>query len=304
MPKKNTNGPFPIISKYAGVYLFLSFLLIFLSCLSIYLFGLRLSIEFTGGTIWEFSANPPEKTTITRQKLQEIGVPTDVIVSMQQLDERTLRLRMHPIDTTQKQEIKATLEQAFGTITDQRFETVGPSLGNEHFRKTLLSLGVGAVLITLYLASRFHSIMLAGSALLAAIHDGLILVGVWAVVGHLFSVEVDVLFLTALLTILSFSVHDTIVVYDRIRERQKKNGWSISSQLVDQAVLDTLVRSLRNSIAILIMLLTLFLIAGERIAWFMFALLIGTIAGTYSSTFVALPLVVAWMRIKQKRAKK
>jgi len=135
---------------------------------------------------------------------------------------------------------------------------------------------------------------------LAMFHDTFVMLGVFSLLGHFLGVEVDTLFVTAMLTILSFSVHDTVVVYDKIRDSQKRFPKANFVDLVDKAVTETLPRSINNSMTIIFMLVALWLLGGESIKWFAFALLIGTISGTYSSTFTAAPLLVIWKNLKKK----
>jgi preprotein translocase subunit SecF len=130
-------------------------------------------------------------------------------------------------------------------------------------------------------------------------HDSLVLIGSFALLGHFFGVEIDFLFVTALLTILSFSVHDTIVNYDRVRELKRKFGGSLYD-LANKATSETMVRSLNNSFTIIFMLVALILLGGETIRWFAVALLIGTISGTYSSPFVSVAILVTWDEIQKK----
>ena len=131
------------------------------------------------------------------------------------------------------------------------------------------------------------------------LHDTLMLIGGFSILGHFFGAEIDFLFVTAALTILSFSVHDTIVVFDRIREKQKKEGGELIN-VVNSAITETMNRSLNNSFTIIFMLLSLVLLGGDTIRWFAIALLIGTISGTYSSPFVAVPLLITWERLEKK----
>jgi preprotein translocase subunit SecF len=133
------------------------------------------------------------------------------------------------------------------------------------------------------------------------LHDSLVLLGTFSLLGHFMGVEVDTLFVTALLTILSFSVHDTIVVYDRIRELKKKHGYLEFEDIVNRAVVETMGRSINNSLTIIFMLLAMYLLGGDTTRWFIFALLVGTISGTYSSTFTAAPLLILWEKILSRR---
>jgi preprotein translocase subunit SecF len=155
----------------------------------------------------------------------------------------------------------------------------------------------------LYLTFQFKELRFGISAVLAMVHDSLILISAFSWLGFLMGVEVDVLFVTAVMTTLSFSVHDTIVVFDRIRELRRNNPRVEFETLVNTAVLQTLARSLNNSMTIIIMLLALVLLGGDTIRWFAVALLIGAITGTYSSTFTAVPLLLVWEEFKTKRTK-
>jgi preprotein translocase subunit SecF len=150
-------------------------------------------------------------------------------------------------------------------------------------------------------AYRFKNFKYGISAVLAMFHDSLIVLGTFSLLGHFMGVEVDTLFVTALLTILSFSVHDTIVVYDRIRESLRNFPRAKFYDLVNKAVNETLARSINNSMTIIFMLLALWLMGGETTKWFVFALLIGTVTGTYSSTFTAAPLLILWDNLHQKK---
>jgi len=162
---------------------------------------------------------------------------------------------------------------------------------------------LAAGFILLYVASQFKDKLFGICAILAMFHDTFILIGGWSILGHFFQVEVDTLFVTAVLTILSFSVHDTVVVYDRIRESQKTGVKGSFEELVDKGVNETLARSLNNSMTIIFMLVALFLMGGASIRWFVLALLIGTISGTYSSTFVAAPLLVSFDKMRKRGRK-
>ena len=135
------------------------------------------------------------------------------------------------------------------------------------------------------------------------LHDSLVLLGIFSLLGHFFGIEVDLLFVTATLTVLSFSVHDTIVVYDRIRELQKRHSNESVYELANQAVSETMIRSLNNSLTIIFMLLALFLLGGVSTRFFALALLIGTVSGSYSSPFTAVPLLVIWDDLRKSRGR-
>jgi preprotein translocase subunit SecF len=163
-----------------------------------------------------------------------------------------------------------------------------------------LIISAGGIL--LWIAYQFKSIKFGIAATLATLHDTLVLLGMFSLLGHFFGAEIDFLFVTAALTILSFSVHDTIVVFDRLREQRKKIGGDLKD-LANTALTETMVRSLNNSFTIIFMLVALILMGGESIKWFAVALLVGTASGTYSSPFVAVPILVAWEEMEKKLKK-
>ncbi len=266
--------------------------------------GLRLSIDFTGGTIIEIrnskleTRNEKEKDKIREiiEKAEEVSLS-----SVQESGENTYLLKLKPIEHLKKDEVMRNLEEEFGEAEELRFETIGPILGKEMVTKTIIGIFIAASFILAYVAYRFKDKKYGICAVLAMFHDSFILLGVFSLLGHFYSVEVDTLFVTAVLTTLSFSVHDTIVVYDRIRESVKEFPKSSFIDVINKALTETMGRSVNNSLTIIFMLLSLYLLGGETIKWFVLALLIGTIAGTYSSPFVATPLLVVWETFKKKR---
>jgi preprotein translocase subunit SecF len=259
--------------KYRYIYFAISAIFLTAGIFSLFKWGFNLGIDFTGGVIAEYQLSNGEI------KSQKYGIKSE---------EEILKIR---------EDIKSQ------NAKELRFETVGPSIGPELIKKTFYALGISATLILFWVAIQFKSIKFGISATLATLHDSLILIGGFSLLGHFFNVEIDFLFVTAVLTILSFSVHDTIVVYDRIREKQRKYDPLLGSDIVkiaNSALTETMVRSLNNSFTIIFMLLSLVLLGGETIRWFAVALLIGTISGTYSSPFVAVPILVTWEELQNK----
>ncbi|KKP47752.1 MAG: SecF protein [Candidatus Woesebacteria bacterium GW2011_GWA1_33_30] len=262
--------------KYRLIYLIISGVFLTAGIFSLFKWGLNLGIDFTGGVVTEYKLSSGEIET------KKFGIKTDEEITKIREDYKNQK------------------------ATELRFETVGPSIGPELIKKTFYALAMSAILILVWVAIQFKSIKFGVSAILAMIHDSLVLVGGFSLLGHFAGVEVDFLFVTAVLTILSFSVHDTIVVYDRIREKQKKYDPTLGSDIkaiANSALTETMVRSLNNSFTIIFMLLSLVLLGGDTVKWFAVALLIGTISGTYSSPFVAVPILVTWEEW-EKRLKK
>ncbi len=277
--------------KYWWLYFVLSALVIIPGLFSLVRYGLKASIDFTGGStfVWQTSESDSElRARLAEHKvdLKEISANGD-----------TYTLTTAPLTQSEYQPLVTN------DISELSFDTVGPSLGAELIRKTAIGIALAASLILAYVAYRFQNFKFGASAILAMLHDSLVLLGVFSLLGHWYGVEVDTLFVTALLTILSFSVHDTIVVYDRIRELKKKHGYLSFEDVVNRAVVETMGRSINNSLTIIFMLLAMYLLGGETTKWFIFALLIGTVSGTYSSTFTAAPILIAWDKLARRHRK-
>lgn len=288
--------------RFKWFYFLLSALIILPGIYSLIRFGLRPSVDFIGGAMLELKF---EQSAISKQQAaieEVIEEKKFEVVSAQTSGENQVLIRMKPISKEDVSIIKAVLAEKFSeTPQEIRFESVGPILGKELITKTIVGILLAAGVILLYVAKQFNDPMFGISAILAMFHDTLVMLGIFSLLGHFYGVEVDTLFVTAMLTILSFSVHDTVVVYDRIRESQKRFPKESFTNLVNKAVTETLPRSINNSMTIIFMLVALWLLGGSTVKWFAFALLIGTISGTYSSTFTAAPLLVVWNDIKNKK---
>lgn len=284
--------------KFKWLYFSISALVIIPGIISLFLFGLKPAIDFTGGSLLELKFQ--EQTEIN--EIKQLFLDKEFkISSVQQSGEKQILIRLQPIKKEEAEQMKLVLAEEFGQLEEVRFETVGPTLGKELIKKTIWAIVLAAGFIMAYVVWRFKETKFGVCAILAMFHDTFILLGSFSLLGHFLGVEIDTLFVTAVLTILSFSVHDTVVVYDRIRESQKLSANVSFENLVNKAITETLSRSVNNSMTIIFMLIALLLLGGATIKWFVAALLIGTIAGTYSSTFTAAPLLVIWERIEKKR---
>lgn len=280
--------------KYWWLYFVISLLVIVPGTFSLIKYGLKPSIDFTGGTtiVWT--------TKVEEGAIRQAATLAKVEIKDLKLVGDNYTITTDALDKAAYQDFKTKA----GDVKELSFDTVGPALGSELIKKTLYAIMLSASLILFYVAYRFKNIKFGVSAILAMLHDSLVLLGVFSLIGHFMGVEVDTLFVTALLTILSFSVHDTIVVYDRIRELKKKHGYLEFEDIVNRAVVETMGRSINNSLTIIFMLLAMYLLGGDTTKWFIFALLIGTISGTYSSTFTAAPILIAWDKLSHRVAKK
>ena len=255
--------------KYRLIYFLISALIIGAGIYSYLTWGLKFGIDFTGGIVAEYKLQSGES------KILKFG----------------------PLPPEESEKIRLDFKSQ--GAEEIRFESVGPTIGPDLIKKTGYAMAIASGLILLWIAIQFKSLKFGISATLATLHDTLVLLGSFALLGHFFGAEIDFLFVTAMLTVLSFSVHDTIVVYDRIRETKKKAGGELVD-IANKAISETMVRSLNNSFTIIFMLIALILLGGETIKWFAVALLIGTISGTYSSPFVAVPLLVTWDLLQKK----
>lgn len=277
--------------KYKWLYFGISLLVILPGLFSLLRYGLRLSIDFTGGSLLEIQATGSASFSDAAKKNNlELS-------SFQTAGKDTYLLRFKPLTQAQNDAFKKTL----GQVTEKRFETVGPTIGAELTRKAIISVVLASLFIILYIAWSFRNIpkpyaswKFGVSAVVALLHDAFVVLGLFSLFGHFYHVEIDSLFVTALLTVIGFSVHDTIVVFDRIRENLPKLPKSTFSQVVDFSLTETLVRSLNTSLTVTLTLTALLLFGGETIRWFVLALLIGIVSGTYSSIFNASPLLVLW----------
>lgn len=281
------------------IYYLISLLVIIPGLISIILYGLKLSIDFTGGSriTYSFEKNIEPKTLT---EIKSAYAKEKITISTIQSSNKEVFIRTIPINEKQNSKINANLQDKAGKFKQESFETIGPTVGLETTRKAFTSVIISSILILLYIAFSFRKVPKPTSSLhfglttiCALLHDVLVLVGVFSILGKVLNVEVDSLFITALLTVMGFSVHDTVVVFDRIRENLHKSPGSFA-KVVNESIVQTLVRSLNTSLTAFLVLFTLLLFGGESIRWFIVALLIGIVSGTFSSIFNAAPLLVTW----------
>jgi len=283
--------------NYWKVYLAISLTVIILGLVAIWQWGYIYSIDFVGGTNLEYQFSPPVSQGDLESGIISNGI--EVIQIEPRSNDRYL-MRLAAIDEKKELALRTSLESKLNTtIIVLRSETVGPVIGAETLKKTAVAAAIAIVGILLYIAYAFKNLNFALAAIIALFHDALVVVGLYSILSHFFGAELDTLFVTALLTTMSFSVHDTIVVFDQIRDYRRKFGKGNIEEFANKALTDTMVRSLNNSFTIMFMLLALVLLGGTSIRFFAVTLLIGTITGTYSSPFVATPVAV-WLEKVRK----
>jgi preprotein translocase subunit SecF len=285
----------------------ISLLIIVPGLVSLISHGLLLGIDFKGGQTLEVAGQISQSQV---QPLTNALKLKDVSVIASGSD--TQIRYSDPAAAAQQQTDHQQLSAELQTLGHQEmsFNTVGPSVSADITRNALISVGLAAAAIVLYISFAFRNIPppmsswnFGVAAIIAMLHDALLLIGIFSILGVLFKVEIDSLFVTAVLTVIGFSVHDTIVVFDRIRENLRRERGDFE-EIVNTSILETMARSLNTSLTVLLTLLALYLFGGESIKLFVLALLIGIASGTYSSIFNASPILVSWYRWRQKREAK
>jgi preprotein translocase subunit SecF len=258
---------------------------------------LKLAVDFTGGTLWELQFQQAVQPAEVKGVMAEKGYP-DAVVQTSGDRGVLIRSKEIPSEGNTKSDILQALQAKFGPATELRFESVGPVIGQEVATRAIAAVFLASIGILLYIAWAFrkvdHPVRYGLCAIIALLHDALVVLGIFSILGHLFNVEVDSLFVTAVLTVIGFSVHDTIVVFDRIRENARRMHGVPFEDVVNHSLLQTLGRSLATSLTVLFTLSALTLFGGVTIRLFALTLLIGIISGTYSSIFNASALLVSW----------
>ena len=297
---------FPFI-KYSIVYYILFGILVIGSILALLMFGLKFGIEFTGGSTMEVNfidkrpVNEEISKTLSDFNLGEIIVkPTG---------DKGAVLQFKGIDEAVHQQILSKLSE-LSKVEERSFEYIGPSIGQELKQKTMLSMFLALLAITLYIAFAFRKVSrpvaswkYGVTSLVALFHDILIPLGVFAVLGKFYNIEITIPIIAALLTILGFSVHDTIVIFDRIRENILRKGMGQFEETVDWSLNQTIGRSISTVFTTLLALLSIFFFGGQTLKYFSLALIIGITSGVYSSIFIAGPLLVSWHKWSEKKSK-
>ena len=293
------------IIKYRKWWYILSLVIIVPGLISLALWGLKPSIDFTGGTQIEFSG------TKDKAKVELVVKKTSVSNPTVTLTDGGVIVRTKTVDVTKQNELKAMVEKEIPGTKQIQVDTVGPSISAEVTRNAFLLVLAALIVIVAYIGYSFrkvpkpaNSIEFGVAAIIALLHDALVVLGVFSILGHFYHVEVDPLFITAILTVIGFSVHDTIVIFDRIRENLIKGSYSDFEGTVAVSVYEMLPRTINTSFLVWVILLILYIFGGVTIKYFVLALLIGILSGTYSSILNASPLLVTWQDFKKKRKAK
>ncbi len=297
------------VVKTKKIWFSVSGILFGLSILAVVVWGFKLGIDFTGGSLVEFSVTGNRaEATIIADALQPV---LNDKPQVQSLGETSYIVRTKFIDEAKHQEMLSAIKKIpkMGEIHEARFETIGPTVSSELQRRAVWSIFMVLAAIIIYIAWAFRQVSFPLPswkfgivAVVALLHDIFIPAGVFAFLGHVANYEVDTLFVTAMMTILGFSVHDTIVTFDRVREHLKFTPKADFPELVDKSVRETFGRSINTSFTVLLVLLAVYFFGGESVKHFNLVLIIGVVAGTYSSIFIACPLLVVWNKLARNTA--
>jgi preprotein translocase subunit SecF len=292
------------IVKNRKIFYTFSGLLIVLSLVALFVWGLKFGIDFTGGSLMEVAYTGGVPTTAQVQSaLATAGIPD---ASVRPTGESGYLIRTPFLSP----ELHQKAVTALGNAEEKRFDSIGPTIGSELRTKSLLAIVLVVIVIALFIAFAFRKVSHPVSsfkyglvALIALVHDVVIPVGAFTILGYFFGAEVDTLFVTALLVVLGFSVHDTIVVFDRVRENLRKNhDLNIKEpfeETVGHSVRQTFARSINTSLTVVVTLLALYILGPATIHWFTLTLIIGITAGTYSSIFIGSPLLVTLEKMQK-----
>ncbi|PIP21853.1 MAG: protein translocase subunit SecF [Candidatus Nealsonbacteria bacterium CG23_combo_of_CG06-09_8_20_14_all_40_13] len=285
----------------------ISIFMVTISALALIFWGLTLGIDFKGGTIYEAEFNKKVEASQVKQALADLNLP-NLLVQIK--GESDVTIKTAPLSEEQIKNVKEKFLQKIGESREISLDNVGPTVSKSLTKKAIISVILACVGIVLYLAIAFRKVpkpvsswRFGISAVIALFHDIIITLGAYSLFGHFFNFEVDSLFVVALLTILGFSVHDTIVVFDRIRENLRNNPGEDFENVTELSVNQTLVRSSNTSLTVMMVLAALLLIGGKTLQHFIAILLVGITSGTYSSIFNAAPVLVVWQNFIKRKAR-
>lgn len=287
--------------KYRNWFYLLSLLIIIPGTISLAVWRLKPSIDFTGGTLIEVEGIKDKKAVQEMTDKSKLEGPVFTPTA------NGFLIRTKPISEETQKNFKTELDKIQGA-KQLRLETVGPSISAEITQKASFAVILASAIIVFYIGYSFRRVPhpansweFGVAAIIALLHDVLVVAGIFSILGHFYNVEIDPLFITALLTVIGFSVHDTIVIFDRIRENLIKSGASDYEYIVNKSVVEMLPRTINTSFLVWVILLILLLFGGSTIRYFVLALVIGVFSGTYSSILNASPLLVTWQNFKNKR---
>lgn len=257
---------------------------------------LPLSIDYTGGTLWEMRFSEAQRPSDVRQIFVDAGYPDTTAFTVE--DEQTIQVKFKNIETAEKEAIQNSLVGRFGEFEERSYRSIGPTIGGEVSQAAVIAVLVASILILGYIAFAFrqvaHPVRFGVCAVVALIHDTLVVISFACIMYLIAGWEIDALFLTAALTVIGYSVNDTIVVFDRIRENYRRYRSEGLTSLANRSIIETAQRSLGTQVTTLLSLVAILVLGGATLQQFVAVLIVGIISGTYSSIFNATALLVAW----------
>jgi preprotein translocase subunit SecF len=279
-----------------NLYFLFSLAIILPGIISMLFFGFRLGIDFAGGDQFNMSFRQAVQASDVQREMDKFNVEATV----QQAGPKNVLITTKPLGTKEETAIRDDLNKKFGIdLGNSSYSQVGPTIAKELVVGAAGLIAIASVLIVAYLTFRFNY-KFAIAAILALLHDVFVLTGIYSILGKVLNLplgEINTLFVTAAMTVIGFSVHDTIVIFDRIRENLRQASRLTFEQNVNLSIIQSLARSVNTSLTVVFVLVALFLISPQNIKGFTLALLIGIVSGTYSSIFNASPLLVVWRRL-------
>lgn len=290
--------------KYKKIYYVFSGALAAASLVFLFVFGLRFGIDFLGGSILEVSfENRPENQAI-QEKLKDLDLGE---VVLQPAGENEVLLRLKDVNEETHQQIISRLGE-ISKVQEKRFESIGPTIGKELRQKTLILVVISLAALLVYIAVSFRKVSFPLSSwqygvisILTLSFDVLITLGCLSLLARFYNVQFSIPIITALLTILGYTINDKVIVFDRVRENLLRDRRADFEELVNRSLNETLGRSLSTGTCALLALFFIFLFGGETLRYFALTLIVGILAGTYSSLFLAAPFLVSWLKWRDKR---
>lgn len=300
------------ILKSRNIWMGISGVLLVLSIIAMAIYGFKPGIDFVGGSMLDIEVTKVAAETTPKQLITDVFKEvTNEDVVVQPISDTRFSIRSRALTNDQKNQVITGITAKGAEAKELQFQSIDASIGYDILRKAILGIMLASLAILAYLAYAFRKVpkpmssWAFGSAAVVALltHDVVILLGAYAVIGHFFGAQIDGLFITAMLTLLGFSVHDTIVTFDRARENLARHSQEHLEKILNDSITQTIVRSISTTFTLVVVLLAMLVFGGETLRFFTLALLIGSIVGTYSSIFIATPLLLLWQKSSWDKAK-
>ncbi|MBW7884720.1 MAG: protein translocase subunit SecF [Caldilineaceae bacterium] len=257
---------------------------------------LPLSIDYTGGTVWEVRFAQEVQPAAVRQVFVDAGYSDTIVFTVN--DNKTVQIKFKPVDGDQKESLRQALEEKFGAAEELTYRSLGPTIGREVSQAAFVAVMAASLLIMLYIAWAFrqvpHPFRYGTAAIVALVHDVLVTISFIGIMNFVSGWEVDALTLTAILTVIGYSVNDTVVVFDRLRENLRRHRGEVFSAVANRSIIETAARSIGTQITVLLILVAILVLGGSTLTQFVATMLVGFVSGMFSSIFNATQILAAW----------